>query len=148
MSRPGSISGLPDGAPPENPNVRGNGLLTEGPPWGLQHLHDYVPGGHHPVHLGDVIQERYKVLYKLGSGGYSNVWLCSDATGSGPRYVALKIVLAAASTPECPELRVSKLADLGLGESSFCLPLDHFDMQGPNGVHYVFVYPVLGPRVS
>ncbi|KAI9046956.1 hypothetical protein LZ554_009031 [Drepanopeziza brunnea f. sp. 'monogermtubi'] len=29
-----------------------------------------------------------------------------------------------------------------------CLPLDHFKIHGPNGDHFCFVYPVLGPNVS
>lgn len=33
-------------------------------------------------------------------------------------------------------------------ESTFCLPLDQFQIDGPNGSHFCFVYPVLGPRVS
>lgn len=60
--------------------------------------------------------------------------------------------MAEGSTPNCPELRTSKLKALGIDESPmaehFCLPLDKFDISGPNGLHYAFVYPVLGPRVS
>lgn len=29
-----------------------------------------------------------------------------------------------------------------------CLPLDKFNIDGPNGTHYCFVYHVLGPRAS
>lgn len=60
--------------------------------------------------------------------------------------------MAEGSTYDCPELRVNKLKALGLDEGPlaehFCLPLDKFDISGPNGQHYAFVYPVLGPRVS
>jgi hypothetical protein len=56
------------------------------------------------------------------------------------------------STYDCPELRVNKLKALGLDEGPFaehfCLTLDKFDISGPNGQHYVFMYPVLGLRVS
>ena len=49
------------------------------------------------------------------------------------------------------ELR-GTLKALGLVEGPlaehFCLPLDRFEVNGPNGRHYAFVYPVLGPCVS
>jgi hypothetical protein len=35
----------------------------------------YQRGGFHPVHLGDVYDERYRVVHKLGAGGFSTVWL-------------------------------------------------------------------------
>ncbi|KAF4503417.1 CMGC SRPK kinase [Fusarium agapanthi] len=38
----------------------------------------YHPGGYHPVHLGDVIQERYRIIRKVGWGQYSTVWLAVD----------------------------------------------------------------------
>ena len=40
--------------------------------------HRYRPGGYHPVHLGDVFCERYRVIHKLGFGTYSTVWLARD----------------------------------------------------------------------
>jgi serine/threonine-protein kinase SRPK3 len=42
-------------------------------------LHRYHRGGYHPVHLGDCLSNgRYKVLHKLGWGGYSTVWAARD----------------------------------------------------------------------
>ena len=42
-------------------------------------LHRYHKGGYHPVHLGDCLSDgRYKVLHKLGWGGYSTVWAARD----------------------------------------------------------------------
>ena len=38
----------------------------------------YRPGGYHPVHLGDVYCQRYRVIHKLGFGTYSTVWLARD----------------------------------------------------------------------
>ncbi|KAI0010066.1 kinase-like domain-containing protein [Xylariaceae sp. FL0662B] len=136
-----------DGGEPE-----GNGLIIDGPPFGLEKIYDYEPGGHHPVQLGDLLNARYKVIHKLGSGGYANVWLCRDTSSAVSRYCALKIIMAEGSTKDYPELRINKLVDLGLDRQPtseyFCLPSDQFEIDGPNGVHYVFVYLVLGPRVS
>ena len=41
-------------------------------------IEDYLPGGYHPVHLGDTFKDQYKVIRKLGDGGSSTVWLASD----------------------------------------------------------------------
>ena len=42
-------------------------------------LKEYVPGGFHPVALGDTFMDgRYTVRHKLGHGGYSTVWLARD----------------------------------------------------------------------
>ena len=38
----------------------------------------YRPGGYHPVHLGDLYHQRYRVIHKLGFGSYSTVWLARD----------------------------------------------------------------------
>ena len=38
----------------------------------------YRPGGFHPVYIGDVYNDRYKVLNKIGYGVYSTVWLVRD----------------------------------------------------------------------
>ena len=39
----------------------------------------YRVGGYHPVHLGDLLKGgRYKIVHKLGYGGYSTVWLARD----------------------------------------------------------------------
>ena len=40
--------------------------------------HRYVPGGYHPVNIGDMFHNRYEVLRKLGFGQYSTVWLAND----------------------------------------------------------------------
>ncbi len=39
---------------------------------------DYCKGGYHPVNIGDIYYDRYKVLRKLGWGHFSTVWLCWD----------------------------------------------------------------------
>lgn len=41
-------------------------------------LKRYRVGGYHPVHLGDVFNDRYVVVRKLGYGQYSTVWLARD----------------------------------------------------------------------
>lgn len=129
-----------------------NGLHYLGPPFDLEKYYDYQPGGHHPVHLGDALGSgRYRVIHKLGSGGTANVWLCRDLDIETPTYVALKILMAEVSTTGCPELvqgGLLKVYQTEDGAGAICLFLDHFKLEGPNGTHFCFVYPVLGPKVS
>lgn len=60
----------------------------------------YKPGGYHPVKLGEVYNQRYVVIKKLGWGHFSTVWMVKDrqlakATGQGAtkekQFFALKV---------------------------------------------------------
>jgi serine/threonine protein kinase len=58
-----------------------------------EELFRYKPGGLHPVILGEVLPKlgtcvddqdkkpRYRILLKLGFGGFSTVWLARDIDG-------------------------------------------------------------------
>lgn len=112
-------------------------------------LENYVRGGYHPVHLGDVFEARYKVVHKLGYGGLSTVWLARDNVHQ--RYVAIKILSAEVSS-ECPELEVfSYLKQSSIdhpGRRHVAFLLDHFELDGPNGTHLCLVSEVLGPSLA
>lgn len=42
-------------------------------------LYRYRPGGYHPMALGHVLHNgRYKILHKMGWGGYSTTWAAKD----------------------------------------------------------------------
>ena len=47
-------------------------------PGNTEWIEDYVVGGYHPVHLGDVFKKRYRILRKLGNGRFATVWLAKD----------------------------------------------------------------------
>lgn len=110
----------------------------------------YRPGGYHPVQLGDTFaKNRYRVIHKLGHGGFATVWLCHDSETL--RYVALKVIIAVASSENCPELRVLRSKGLDFkqaGGDKIAIPEDHFWINGPNGKHLCLVLPLLGPQVS
>jgi hypothetical protein len=135
-----------------------NGLHLELAPFSQEHIYDYEPDGHHPVHFGDIYSDngRCRIIYKLGSGGFATVWLCRDTEAKeATNYMALKILMAESSSDNCPELPVNRPKDAhsqyvnkGNGAEFICFPLDHFKLYGPNGDHISFVYPVLGPNVS
>ncbi|KAJ3544706.1 hypothetical protein NM208_g2910 [Fusarium decemcellulare] len=108
-------------------------------------LENYEPGGFHPVHLNDVYDDRYRVIHKLGFGGFSTVWLAADATTS--RWVALKIVAARESSTYQARSVISD--HLSIPESCLFAVVDRqFWVDGPNGRHLCLVFPVLGPDMS
>lgn len=128
---------------------KSNGLRLELAPFELEHIYDYETGGSHPVHLGDVFDDAYRVIHKLGHGGFATVWLARDMRTCGaPKYAALKIIRSDASGDDCPEPLLHRLVEDGKCLSNIYHPLEHFHFDGPNGSHLCFVYPVLGPRVS
>lgn len=142
-----------------NPNKDEDGIMSvdwhlAGDSSGLEDLYDYEPGGHHPVHLRDCLgpHNRYRVVHKLGSGGFATVWLCRDVESPTSRYVALKILMAEFSTDACPELSIQSIRDTlqerELDLKHICLPVEHFRVNGNNGSHLCIVYPVLGPSVK
>ncbi|KAJ6114186.1 protein kinase [Penicillium capsulatum] len=112
-------------------------------------LHRYRQGGYHPVTLGEYLKAgRYKVLHKLGWGGYSTVWAARDQRLE-EAYVAVKISVAEREhNGETRELQTMK-------QLASCHPrlkhtvhlLDHFDLKGPNGSHKCLVYELLGPNI-
>ncbi len=109
----------------------------------------YRPGGFHPVHLGDCFDNgRFRVVHKLGSGGFATVWLARDSQLNV--YVALKLHQAQ-NFETCNELRF--LEFLG-GQNPdhpedkyFPLLLHHFTINGPNGSHLCLVTTVAGPSI-
>ena len=100
----------------------------------------YVPGGYHVVHIGDVYHEHYRIVAKLGHGGYSTVWLAHDSRVS--RYVALKISMADLAEGK-PEQEIATLRDLQTDQPGQSYDdhhrvvniLDAFHITGPNGTH-------------
>ena len=50
---------------------------------------DYKIGGYHPIHVGEILMDRYVIIQKLGWGHFSTVWLTKDLRYNS--YVALKV---------------------------------------------------------
>jgi serine/threonine-protein kinase SRPK1 len=78
----------------------------------------FSSGGYHPVKLGDLFNERYKVIEKLGWGHFSTVWLTEDLYmikmelnffRKTPRYAALKVVKSAKHYAEAAQDEIKLL---------------------------------------
>jgi len=44
----------------------------------VEDLDRYCPGGYHPLKIGNDLAGRYRLVDKLGYGGYSTIWLARD----------------------------------------------------------------------
>jgi hypothetical protein len=74
----------------------------------LEPLHGYRPGGYYPIHLQDELDHGwYRIIHKLGHGGYSTMWLCRDQHVDMPSYVAIKMPVASESETDFSELLVT-----------------------------------------
>ncbi|KAL4244619.1 protein kinase superfamily protein [Abortiporus biennis] len=112
----------------------------------------YRPGGYHRVSIGEVFNQRYRAIEKIGWGLYSTVWavedmltqtrvamkvlvseLTSDTTGWDERGI---MVTLRSRNPEAP------------GYRHICRLLDDFIVVGPNGSHICLITELMGPTVS
>ncbi|KAK0106908.1 hypothetical protein ONS95_003625 [Cadophora gregata] len=116
----------------------------------VENLAMYEVGGLHPVELGQSYQEgRYKIVHKLGNGGFSTTWLARDSRNN--IYVALKFVASDASKGygDLKTLRdISSAASTHAGTRYINHLLDEFFVDGPNGQHLCLVTKVLGANVA
>ncbi|KAF5027023.1 hypothetical protein F66182_899 [Fusarium sp. NRRL 66182] len=105
----------------------------------------YHPGGYHPVHLGDIIQHRYRIIRKLGWGQFSTVWLAADSKIN--RYVSLKITLADQTHDLSKEVKLYR-SHLEPGCKYLISLFNVIEIGGPNGKHNGLVFEVMGPNLT
>ncbi|XP_069839240.1 SRSF protein kinase 1-like [Dendropsophus ebraccatus] len=110
--------------------------------------YDYCKGGYHRVQIGDLFNNRYHVIRKLGWGHFSTVWLCWDIQAK--QFVALKVVKSAEHYTETAQdeirlLRSVRDTDPNDGGRHMVVQLlDDFKIAGANGTHVCMVFEVLG----
>ncbi|KAJ7194660.1 kinase-like domain-containing protein, partial [Mycena pura] len=111
----------------------------------------YTNGGFCPIKLGDMLGpgDRYRIVFKLGFGNYSTVWLARDCVLSN-RIVALKVIEADQTrTGQRRELDILKrlaVPDSILSKEPRAIQLlDSFETTSANGVHQVLVTELVVP---
>ncbi|CAI5757828.1 unnamed protein product [Candida verbasci] len=115
-------------------------------------LKDYVPGGYHPCYIGEEYKNgKYTLVRKLGWGHFSTVWLAKN--NDNHCHVAIKVVRSAKHYTETAIDEI-KLLDMVTtsdihhpGHQHVIQLLDTFTHKGPNGVHVVMVFEVLGENL-
>ena len=116
-----------------------NGTACE---WG----ESYHPGGYHPVVLGDVLNERYRIIRKLGYGAFSTTWLAVDQSSNC--FVAVKVPVARLD-PDTVDRNLAVYRSLSEIDDRHIVGLrDSFEVLGPNGRHTCLVMDPMGPHIS
>jgi hypothetical protein len=90
--------------------------------------HDgYKRGGYHPVHIGELYNNRYVIVKKLGWGHFSTVWLCDD-TKTGEK-VAMKVQKSAQHYMEAAYDEIQLLTESALRSESEQAALSQYWME-------------------
>jgi len=111
---------------------------------------EYRAGGYHPVTIGEVYNDRYRIVRKLGWGYFSTVWLVYDYVQKS--FQALKVQKCAEQYRDAAFDEIKLLDDImaadAENEDGCCARmLDYFEHQGPNGLHVCMVFDVLGENL-
>ncbi|ATY66998.1 kinase-like domain [Cordyceps militaris] len=112
---------------------------------------NYSPSDYHSTHPGQVLNDRYQTITKLGWGFGSTVWLAEDLRRckekpASPRYVAVKIgacrygSIAAAEHELTLSQRIAAANPSHPGAEYIRVPIDHFQVDGSQGTHVCLVY--------
>ncbi|ETW09526.1 CMGC/SRPK protein kinase, variant [Aphanomyces invadans] len=111
----------------------------------------YKHGGYHRVLVGDVFNNRFTVLAKLGWGHFSTVWRCRDAeTG---QEVAMKVQKSASHYMEAARDEVELLECVNEAAKKFGVSprivklIASFEHIGPHGTHMCMVFEMLGDNL-
>ncbi|KAK7870230.1 hypothetical protein R5R35_003499 [Gryllus longicercus] len=108
---------------------------------------DYGLGGYCHIRIGDILNDRYIIIRKLGWGHFSTVWLCYDKKDK--RYVAMKVVKSASHYRYAAQDEVKMLQNVYGSSSSnqhhrIIQLLDSFEVPGDHGSHVCMVFDVHG----
>lgn len=106
----------------------------------------YEPSYFYPVKIGQVYNDKYEVLGKLGHGQYSTIWLCRDLPHN--KHVALKVCTLSNVTPGAKleldvfaHLNAVKSKSSHVGRTLVQTMLDEFKLTTEHGTHQCFVQP-------
>ncbi|KND88080.1 Serine/threonine-protein kinase SRPK [Tolypocladium ophioglossoides CBS 100239] len=109
-----------------------------------ERLSFYMREEYYPILIGEVLQDRYQVVAKLGYGTSSTVWLSHDLREQ--RYLVLKVHINTLKHNQ--ELKVHQhLAGINTehpGREYVRRFEDSFKLKGPNSEHDVFIMIPLG----
>ncbi|EFY88140.1 protein kinase, putative [Metarhizium acridum CQMa 102] len=103
-------------------------------------LPEYDPHHFYPVRLGEIFNDRFQTVAKLGYGSSSTIWLARDLQDH--QYVALKIYIHnSAQHRELPfyEELNKALPSQHIGAENIRKLLGSFKVNGPFGTHIVLV---------
>ncbi|CAP94990.1 Pc21g00930 [Penicillium rubens Wisconsin 54-1255] len=132
-------------SPPEKPRTlptTGFRTIEVDQPVEEEELPDYQVGRFYPARLGEVFQNRYQIMAKLGFGTSSTSWLARDLKDH--QYVTLKLYvhtsLVHRELPFYHHVACRMAESSHRGRGNIRRLLDSFEMTGPQGKHVVLVF--------
>ncbi|KAF1821305.1 non-specific serine/threonine protein kinase [Dissoconium aciculare CBS 342.82] len=117
--------------------------LTE--PFEEEQLSWYKADRFYPVHIGEILNAKYKVIGKLGWGAYFTTWLCRNILDSS--FTAVKVGTRDVDRPKSFDRevkfyeRVNSLATDHAGSACIRGLHEVFKLSGPTGDHLCLVQP-------
>lgn len=116
-----------------------------------ENQNSYKEGGYMAVNPGEILEQRYMVMHKLGWGEFSTVWLAYDrlARHAHQTFVAVKIAKCHTSVTESSKYEIALLKFLRNTRRSTPITqlLDSFEHRGQFGTHLCMVMPVHGSNL-
>ncbi|KAH9909598.1 kinase domain-containing protein [Xylariomycetidae sp. FL2044] len=101
-----------------------------------------------PIQISALLVQRYRIVHKLGWGGFSTVWLARDQVQE--KYVALKIMIPDWRQEEHEKYMHEQIMQRAAPDApgSLVTYVDHFQFLNLRGQwHAVLVLPVRGPSL-
>ncbi|KAG6902038.1 hypothetical protein C0995_005248 [Termitomyces sp. Mi166 len=110
----------------------------------------YTPQSFYPVRLGDIIHSKYQVLYKLGYGTTSTLWICRDLHRD--EYVCMKSMVCDYPSVEREVKTYEALSDQRtsglIGRHLVRQALDHFELEIEDRNYNFLIHEPLGLSVE
>ncbi|KAF2995615.1 hypothetical protein E8E14_002793 [Neopestalotiopsis sp. 37M] len=105
------------------------------------------------VHQGQILHDRYRLIYHLGYDSTGVFWLCHDRSDADAPW---KLITTIESDNKDGVERLEAVINLarensqnGIAEHrNICLPVDHFLLTGPHGMRLCLVTELMGPNMS
>ena len=131
-----------DSTPPTSPHFE---TIDPTIPVEEETIRGYKAQHYYPVKIGQVFNDRYRTIGKLGYGSASTVWLCRDLRKQN-EYVALKVYTNCSKVHrELPVYKhINALHSEHDGRDNVRKLLQSFEIEGPDGRHICLVHQPLG----
>ncbi|KAK2751374.1 hypothetical protein FQN55_001111 [Onygenales sp. PD_40] len=148
IARPLSSSSVAPLAPRLFP-TSGFKVIDRSKPIEEERLPDYQADIYYPAHIGQVFNNRYQIVGKLGYGVTSTVWLARDLVKpDDPGYVSLKIYVSGYTRGNEVAMyeRINAIAAKSKhsGYEDIRKFITSFEVQGPHAKHICIVQQALG----
>jgi serine/threonine protein kinase len=101
---------------------------------------------YYPIHIGQVLAQKYRIEHKLGHGGFSTVWMAHNIQTS--QDVALKICTVTSDTVNREWNMHNEIRARVKDTSNLLLSFEIFFITASRGHHTVLVFPLRGPNLQ